>query len=166
MPPADDVRPADLEGRAFFEHQQRKRRAGQARLTGRAQQPPLSAAPVVSPANAAVTQPMAIPRLTPRLVVVTGPQMGEAFDLGPGELIIGREEGCAVWLRNPKVSHHHARLRRGGNQVIIEDLRSTNGTMVNEAVIRAPTTLAPGDVITVGDVQLRLESGLTPRRSG
>ena len=64
------------------------------------------------------------------------------------------------------MSHHHARLRRGGNQVIIEELRSTNGTMVNEAVIRAPTTLAPGDVITVGDVQLRLESGLTSRRSG
>gem|GEM_PF-1694434 len=151
--------PAGLEGRAFFEHQQRKRRAAQTRLTGRPQQRPLPATSVVSPAGSAVTQPLAVLRASPRLVVISGPQAGEVFDLGPGELILGREEDSAIWLRNPQVSHHHALLRRQGDQVVIEDLRSTNGTMVNGAGISFPTALAGGDVITVGDVQLRLESG-------
>ena len=156
---------AGLEGRAFFDHQQRKRRAAQARLTSRPQQRPLSAAPVVSPAHATVTQPLVVPEVTPRLVVIGGPQAREAYDLGLGELIIGREEGSAIWLWDPKVSHHHALLRRQGDQVVIEDLRSTNGTIVNGAGISVPTTLAPGDVITVGDVQLRLESGELPETS-
>ena len=157
---------AGLEGRAFFDHQQRKRRAAQARLTSRPQQRPLAASPVVSPTNATVTQPLAVPKVTPRLVVLSGPQAREAFDLGPGELIVGREEGSAIWLWDPKVSHNHALLRRQGDQVVIEDLRSTNGTLVNGAGISVPTALAPGDVITVGDVQLRLESGSASSESG
>ena len=157
---------AGLEGRAFFDHQQRKRRAAQARLTSRPQQRPLSALPVVSPTQATITQPVAVPKVTPRLVVISGPRAREAFDLGPGELTIGRAEGSAIWLWDPKVSHHHALLRRRGDQVVIEDLRSTNGTMVNGAGISVPTALAPGDVITVGDVQLRLESGPAPSESG
>jgi type III secretion system (T3SS) inner membrane Yop/YscD-like protein len=152
------VAPAGLEGRAFFEHQQRKRRAAQARLTGRPQQRPVSATSVMASAGSAVTQPLAALRVTPRLIVISGPQAGEAFDLGPGELILGREEGSAIWLRDPMVSHHHALLRTQGDQLIIEDLRSTNGTMVNEAGISFPTALAPGDVITLGDSRLRLES--------
>ena len=141
-PVRSDVAPAGLEGRAFFEHQQRKRQAAQARLTGRPQQRPLPATSVVSPAGSAVTQPLAVLRASPRLVVISGPQAGEVFDLGPGELILGREEGSAIWLRNPEVSHHHALLRRQGDQVVIEDLRSTNGTMVNGAGISFPTALA------------------------
>jgi pSer/pThr/pTyr-binding forkhead associated (FHA) protein len=149
---------AGLEGRAFFEHQQRKRRAAQARLTGRPRQQRVWTESVVSPTTPTVTQPIA-PEVTPRLLVISGPQAGEVFDLEPGELIIGREEGSPIWLWDPKVSHHHALLHRQGDQVIVEDSHSTNGTMVNGARISFPTALAPGDVITVGDVQLRLESG-------
>ena len=151
--------PAGREGRAFFEHQQRKRRAAQVRLTGRPGQRAPSGTTVVSSADSALTQPLAALRATPWLVVTSGPQAGDAFDLGPGELILGREEGSAICLRDPRVSHHHALLRRGGDQVVIEDLRSTNGTRVNGARISVPTALTPGDVIAVGDVQLRLESG-------
>jgi pSer/pThr/pTyr-binding forkhead associated (FHA) protein len=160
------VAPADPEGRAFFEHQQRKRRAAQARLTGRPQPRPPFAASVVSPAGSTMTQPLAVVRVTPQLVVVGGPRAGEAFDLPEGELILGREEGSAIWLRDPMVSHHHALLIRRGNQVAIEDLRSTNGTLVNGTGISSPTSLTPGDVITVGDIQLRLESGPSSAGSG
>ncbi len=150
---------ADLEGRAFFEHQQRKRRAAQIRLTGRPQRRPPSAASTAGSADPAVTQPLAVLRAASRLVVISGPQAGESFDLGPGELIIGRAEGSEILLADPRVSHRHALVRRRGDQVIIEDLRSTNGTMVNGTGISFPTALAPGDVVTVGDAQLRLESG-------
>ena len=156
---------AGPEGRAFFEHQQLKRRAAQARLTGRPQQPPSGTSEAATD-NVTLTQPVAMPQVTPRLVVISGPQAGETFNLGPGELIIGREEGSSIWLWDPKVSHHHAVLRRRGDQMVVEDLHSTNGTLVNGAGISSPTMLLPGDVITVGDVQLRLESGAASSGSG
>ncbi len=86
-------------------------------------------------------------------------QAGSPVRPGAAGLIIGRAEGSEILLGDPRVSHRHALVRRRGDQVIIEDLRSTNGTMVNGTGISFPTALAPGDVVTVGDVQLRLESG-------
>ena len=147
-------------GREIFGHIQ-----ADAAATILTQLPVGEAARILNGADKAMDEPRAVAVLV-RLVVISGPRAREAFDLGPGELIIGREEGSAIWLWDPKVSHHHALLRRQGDQVVIEDLRSTNGTMVNGAGISVPTTLAPGDVITVGDVQLRLESGPASSESG
>ena len=86
---------------------------------------------------------------------------GRAFDLHPGELTIGREEGSAIQLQDSTVSNNHALLRVSGEDATIEDLRSTNGTKVNGVVIDRQTPLAPGDQINVGDVQLAVEQHQT-----
>ena len=93
-----------------------------------------------------------------RLLVTTGPDAGRAFDLGPGELIIGRGEGSQILLEDRLVSQTHALLRVRGQAVTIEDQHSTNGTRVNGVVIEHPTLLAPGDRIDVGGVQLEVAS--------
>jgi hypothetical protein len=148
-----------LEGRAFFEHQQQRRREAQGRFTGKPLQRRLPAPPGISPS---LTNPIPIMPPDPpadalRLVVNSGPHAGRAFDLPLGELIIGREEGSQIQLDDPKVSHVHAMMRLRGANVTIEDLRSTNGTVVNGVLIERQTPLAPGDRIEVGGVELMLE---------
>ena len=92
-----------------------------------------------------------------RLRVTNSADEGQSFDLQPGELTIGREEGSAIQLQGGGVSHNHALLRVRGDNATIEDLRSTNGTKVNGAVIDRQTPLAPGDQIDVGGVRLVVE---------
>src|SRR5262245_54845952 len=48
--------------------------------------------------------------------------------LSLGENILGRDRDVAVWLDSPTVSRHHARILISGDQVMLEDLASKNGT--------------------------------------
>ena len=126
---------------------------------------PEAAAPhapeIVSPA--AATQPVpSIPIRPPlRVSVTNSADAGRSFDLHPGELTIGREEGSAIQLQDSTISHNHALLRVSGENATIEDLRSTNGTKVNGVAIDRQTPLAPGDQIDVGDVHLAVEQHQT-----
>ena len=78
------------------------------------------------------------------------------FVLAEGDNIIGRDPSCDVWLNDPDVSRRHARIHidRANQDVLIEDLGSTNGTLLSRARITSPTTLEDGDVISVGPVYL------------
>jgi pSer/pThr/pTyr-binding forkhead associated (FHA) protein len=146
-----------LEGRAFFERQQRRRQEAQSRLTGK---PPPERLPATRGISPSLTAPMPRPdalAVPLRIVVTSGPQAGKAFGLRPGELVIGRGEGSPIKLDDTRVSHIHAVLRLRGPDVTIEDLHSTNGTAVNGALIERPTPLAPGDRIDAGGVELLLE---------
>ncbi|HXW52026.1 MAG TPA: FHA domain-containing protein [Candidatus Acidoferrales bacterium] len=64
--------------------------------------------------------------------------------------LIGRGHNCNVILDDATVSKEHARLRVDGSRVAIEDLHSTNGTLVNGRAIDGPTLLKPGDRIGFG----------------
>jgi len=73
-----------------------------------------------------------------------------------GQLTIGRDAGAEVRLAGTQVSRHHARLRVDGGRFTIEDLGSTNGTVLHHARLtaRKPVPVAPGDAIHVGDFVL------------
>jgi hypothetical protein len=93
-----------------------------------------------------------------RLVVTSsGPNVGQTFGLDRREMIIGREEGSDIRLDNLTVSHDHALVRTHSEVVTIEDLRSKNGTTVNGKPVSRPVAIAPGDLITVGAVELLFE---------
>ncbi len=66
------------------------------------------------------------------------------------ELVFGRHADCDVVIDHHSVSRRHARFRRRGAQIVVDDIGSTNGTLVNGAAIAAPRRLAPGDVVAVG----------------
>ena len=75
---------------------------------------------------------------------------GRSFPVDADEMTIGRAPGCAVLLDDPTVSSLHARLTRRGDQVVLEDLGSRNGTLLNGRRLKVATALAPGDRLGVG----------------
>jgi DNA-binding winged helix-turn-helix (wHTH) protein len=77
------------------------------------------------------------------------------YALARGELTIGRDPDCDVWLDAPGVSRRHARIRTDTNgDVVLEDSQSTNGTYVRKEKINGPTPLRDGDEIHVGSLVL------------
>lgn len=76
-------------------------------------------------------------------------QEGRLYELG-NEITIGRAAGCKVNLEDTYVSQLHARVFRRDNQVLIEDLGSTNGTFCNGKKVGGPMPVRKGDRIQVG----------------
>jgi DNA-binding winged helix-turn-helix (wHTH) protein len=70
--------------------------------------------------------------------------------LGPGEHILGREEGTAGHVDGSGVSRQHARLVVTDDGATLEDLGSKNGTFVGEERLLSPRTLQDGDVLRLG----------------
>ena len=54
-------------------------------------------------------------------------------------------------LEDPFASSQHARIERQGGAVVLEDLGSTNGTYLNDELLRGPQPLHAGDRIRIGD---------------
>ena len=75
---------------------------------------------------------------------------------GPGEYVIGREAGCAIFIDDAELSRQHARLTLNYDHALIEDLRSSNGTFVNGVAVAECTRLWPGQKITLGEATLEL----------
>ncbi len=95
------------------------------------------------------SEPAVAPGLITRgLLLREGDRAGAVVELGE-ELVIGRDESCGLRCDERSVSRRHARLQWDGEQTIVEDLGSTNGTFVNrQRVTRC--RLKPGDTLRVG----------------
>jgi pSer/pThr/pTyr-binding forkhead associated (FHA) protein len=70
---------------------------------------------------------------------------------------IGRAPGNSIVLDDDYVSNEHALLMLRGRQWWIEDLNSRNGTLLNGERVEAATIISPGDVLTIGGSELKLE---------
>jgi hypothetical protein len=88
------------------------------------------------------------------LVLVQGGQPIRSWPLAAAELTIGRAEQSDIPLADPGVSRNHARVVREGDDFIVEDLRSTNGTEVNGQPIRR-RRLANGDLLKLASSTLQ-----------
>ncbi len=83
------------------------------------------------------------------LTVTDGFGRGETFRDWPGEFVVGRAADCNLPLKDEVVSTRHARFVRAGNECIVEDMKSANGTFVDGVrVERVP--LKPGQKIRIG----------------
>jgi putative nucleotidyltransferase with HDIG domain len=91
-----------------------------------------------------------------RIVILSGPRQGTAFDIS-GLLLIGRNPDSGVYLEDPQVSRRHAEIDPTPNGTVIRDLASGNGTFIGEQRI-LESRLTHGDIIRIGTVELRFET--------
>jgi hypothetical protein len=96
-----------------------------------------------------------------RLVVVSSEvlELGTSVGVGPVPLTVGRsEENSLVLEGDGFASARHARVEAGRDGIWLVDLGSTNGTQVNGERIEGRRRLREGDLIRIGDTELRLET--------
>jgi hypothetical protein len=91
------------------------------------------------------------------LVVRQGARAGTVFPLTADSVVLGREEGVDISLRDPEVSRQHARVSWQAGTYVLEDLGSTNGTFLNGMQITGQRPLRPGDSIGLGQTILVLQ---------
>jgi EmrB/QacA subfamily drug resistance transporter len=106
--------------------------------------------------GAAATPPR---RRIGELRVASGPEPGRMFALGE-ETVLGRDPAAEIVLADPKgeLSRRHARIGVTGGVVVVEDLGSTNGTLLNGERIGEARALHSGDRIEIGDYVLEFSS--------
>ena len=73
-----------------------------------------------------------------------------------GPVIVGRSPSADIVIGAGYVSARHARFSLMGQNLFVEDLGSTNGTLVNNQRIWDPVALNNNDVVTIGDVSIRV----------
>ncbi|MDE0547573.1 FHA domain-containing protein [Microbacterium sp. C7(2022)] len=137
--------------------------------------PEPAAAPAASPSPAAsappknATAPVA-PPVTPaarkgapattssvsRIVITSGPKSGLELPLGSEPLTIGRSSESGLVIRDDYTSSHHARLVLWGEQWMLQDLDSTNGTWHNGTRVATPVPVLEGAPIKVGATTFEL----------
>ena len=95
-----------------------------------------------------------------KIIVVKSPALseGEVWELDSSALTLGRSSHNDVELkRDEYASSDHARLEPRRDGVWVEDVGSTNGTYLNGIRLTRPKRLAPGDVVRIGETELRYE---------
>ena len=95
----------------------------------------------------------------PSLVFLAGPITGRRYRLADGEYVIGRRSDCQIFVPDMRVSRQHARLWKSGEEWLLEDLGSNNGTFVNGTRIPASQAVKDGDEITIANNRIRVEAG-------
>jgi predicted component of type VI protein secretion system len=91
-----------------------------------------------------------------KLVVASGKSAGRSIALKHGKLLIGRAEECDVRPLGEEVSRRHCAVVEESGSVTVEDLKSRNGTYVNGVRIGAKVTVADGDIVRVGPLELKV----------
>jgi len=96
-----------------------------------------------------------------KLVVVKSPALdeGEEWQLNSSSLTFGRGSQNDVPLqRDEFASSKHARIEPRRDGVWLEDIGSTNGTYLNGIRLTRPKRLTPGDIVRIGETELRYET--------
>jgi len=93
-----------------------------------------------------------------KLIVASGKSAGRSITLKNGKLLIGRAEECGIRPLGEEVSRRHCAVVVEGDRLTVEDLKSRNGTFVNGVQISAKVTVADGDMIRVGPLELKVSS--------
>lgn len=85
-----------------------------------------------------------------------GLEPGERFDL-IGGLSIGRSQESDVRISDRYASGVHARVFSREGRFVVEDMSSTNGTLLNGATLHGEADLMDGDSLQIGDTEFRFE---------
>lgn len=93
-----------------------------------------------------------------RLVITDGAETGREFQVS-GSLSIGRDATAGIVIDDDETSRRHAVVTREGDELVILDLDSTNGTWVNDERVASGHRVRVGDRIRIGATVLELRTG-------
>ena len=88
------------------------------------------------------------------LVIQSGKLQGKRLILPAKEMLVGRDEDCDLRIGSASVSRKHCVIKNSAEGILVTDLGSQNGTLVNDVPIKAPTLLREGDVLRIGSTLL------------
>jgi phosphoserine phosphatase RsbU/P len=88
------------------------------------------------------------------------------FDLKEGETVIGRHPDCDIVVEVGAVSRFHAKIARRGNEYVLEDQGSRNGTFLNGQLINGGQALREGDRVRICEVELVFHGDAIPEFLG
>src|ERR1051325_9125923 len=98
-----------------------------------------------------------------KLVVLSAGLAGRSQEVKADKTTIGRVDDNSFQLAEPSVSSHHCEVFLRGNDVVVNDLNSTNGTFINGEKVAGEAVLKPGQTLRLGQIELRLETeGMAP----
>jgi pSer/pThr/pTyr-binding forkhead associated (FHA) protein len=120
---------------------------------------PVVAAPVPTPAKPKRGREPRQSGLPPtRIAIVDGPLAGRTIPLSSLPITIGRAEDSTIAINDDYVSQHHARLVPNGSAWLIEDLGSTNGTLLGSSKVTSATEVRAGSQIRIGKTVLEVQA--------
>jgi len=102
----------------------------------------------------------------PRLVLLSEGLTGRAYDLKVDKTTIGRVDDNSFPIAEGSVSSHHCEINLRGTEIVVKDLNSTNGTFINGQQITGEGVLKPGQILRLGQIEMRLEGEETKAVSG
>jgi ABC transport system ATP-binding/permease protein len=85
-----------------------------------------------------------------KLVIVEGTPVGQEYELKQEKTTIGRDASCDIVVSIAAVSRRHSGISRDSSQYYVEDLGSSNGTLVNGEKISQRRQLKDGDLVALG----------------
>lgn len=88
-----------------------------------------------------------------KLIIKIDNEVIDHVELRQGDMKVGRKPGCDIFLDNLSVSGEHANIFTIGEDSFIQDLNSTNGTLINNKRV-SKHHLRNGDVVTIGKYTL------------
>jgi hypothetical protein len=114
---------------------------------------------ILSPQQASVLLAQPVAKELGHLVVMRSPDLGEGdvYSIDSSSLSIGRGSGNDLALDDEFASAKHARFEPRRDGVYVQDVGSTNGTFVNGIRLGQDRRLAPGDVVRIGETDLKFE---------
>lgn len=83
------------------------------------------------------------------ITIVEGPNEGLTHEFSEGEVVIGRAKGQII-LSDKKISGRHCAIRIEGDDVVIEDFQSTNGTFIGSKKVTGKANLKNLDEVMIG----------------
>jgi hypothetical protein len=102
----------------------------------------------------------------PRLVLLSEGFAGRTYELKTETTTVGRVSDNTFEIPEASVSSHHAEIILRGNDVVIRDLNSTNGTFINGERVTTEAVLKPGQTLRFGTVELKIDTGDGPIKPG
>lgn len=102
---------------------------------------------------------LSIPQTPPLLLTLMDGKSSGNYRFTSQEVLVGRDPACNLHLEDATISAQHARLAYHHGQWWVEDLKSTNGTYLNQEPVLTPTVLAAGDELRCGQLVMQVALG-------